>query len=414
MGWLSSLFFKGCHKQFTFCGSPVQFRGPGHKLTVSIVETSSSRTCVGEAKESGNAVPEPVKIHCLPGYVSALYLVEYPRRSSFLLLDCGSPSDGHRIRFYLERTLSSQQQATTMLSQEEVKEKRPVSDGEAKSSGAVKGSEGSARGFTLERNLHLAAISHCHIDHSGAAGFYSRHGVPVTWPERIEKTYLGYGGRVRQLVEVVVVSSISRRLGRVVYENLFESSRGLLGPYFEYPRRTNAAVLKDGDALPCGFDDWRAVWMPGHTAHMVGFYHQPSQIFYCADLFVKIKRGYFPPFVIHYEWAYRHTLERVRQLKVRCLLLPHGGVVDLTKGHEADPAAAWSRILDEVLANLERRMLKKNFVPVTMWHRVGFLVQTVVCREKKEEREAITPGDLEKCGEALPSSLEGGMAPIKT
>lgn len=317
---ISNFFLKGCHQQFQFCGTPAKFRGPGHHITASCLLTAA------------NPRMEKMLIHCIPGYVSTMFLIEYPEHSNFLLLDCGSPTDVHRIRFYMERVLLS------------------------------------SSPLELKKNLRLATISHCHIDHSGGAGQLYEEGVPVAWPSSMEGTYDGFCGRVHQLVEAIVISRLGSLMGRKVVENPFLSSAGFFGPYWAFPPFLSASTstsksrllrrneihpnmqvndyprakkvnqrsclgggtLKDIEHLPGEFSDWWVVQLAGHVSHMVGFYHVFSRTFYAADLLVLIKGAFFPPFRVDIPNAYRETLLRVRSLEVRCLLLPHGGIVDFT------------------------------------------------------------------------------------
>jgi glyoxylase-like metal-dependent hydrolase (beta-lactamase superfamily II) len=294
MGALSKLFFPPGPTAFKFAGHPAKFQGPSHII---------SSTCV--ATKTFN--DEPLKLHCIPGYASALYIVQYPARGHFVLLDCGSPTDAPRIKFYVEDVLSE-------------------SDGVP---------------YKLQEHLKLAVSSHCHIDHSGAARAYEELGVTIAEPAFMNVAYKGKGGRVAQLAESCMLLYVGKRNGRAV-EDPFHHSHGLLGPYWSYTA-SNPVVLRDGTPLPLGFDDWVAVHIPGHTDHMVGMYHVPSRSFYAADLMVRLRKGFFSPQPLHYEWAFTHTFDRLRDLDVACLLLPHSGVVDV-----AEVCGSWDNLIDEV------------------------------------------------------------------
>lgn len=298
MQYLRRLLLPGGAAHFKFVGSPAVFRGPGNLLSVTQVITSTFQG-------------EPIRIHCLPGYASALFLVEYPERHHFFLLDCGSPSDSPRIQFYMEEVLRH--------------------------------SIGSD-GITMKENLKLAVATHCHIDHTGAALAYHQLGIPVTRPLFLDVAYCGSRGRMEQLFEASLLMYVGSCNGRAL-ENPFVHSQGIVGPYWSctYPSKSN---LLDGSQLPCGFHDWVAVNIPGHTSHMVGIYHTPSRTFYASDLMVKLKKGLFPPRPVHFDWAYSHTLHRLRKLDVSCLLLAHGGVIDVK-----DQYGSWSHVIDEVAQN---------------------------------------------------------------
>lgn len=349
-------------------------------------------------------------IHCLPGYVSTMFLVQYPARGHLLLLDCGSPSDIHRVQYYIEKVLSSNKECGVHdQNASEWEGDAGDSAGVGSSPPSSSLSSGSTPPFTVEQHLKLAAISHCHIDHSGGASSYSQRGVPVVWPAGIEESYAGICGRWLQLLEARVIGHMSRRMGREVVENPFESSTGLLGPYWTFPADTHVGTLEDGDPLPCGFEDWQAIHIPGHVSHMVGFYHSLSRVFYAADLLVKIKNGFFPPFRLDMEAIYRATLIRIRNLEVRCLLLPHGGIVDLSEtGASSSSQMTWAEIVDDLLCKLEERQRNEGKMHAAMggkvlWKVANVANQKLCCGWKKgiEEKRTIAKSRNTK---ALPIS----------
>ncbi|KAH9579781.1 Metallo-beta-lactamase [Trypanosoma melophagium] len=282
---------------FKYIGSPAQFRGSGDAISASFVLT---RTVGGE----------PMKVHCISGYMSALYLIEYPKEEKMLLLDTGFPTDLERIRFYVEEVMNS----------DKVGKQR------------------------MEDKIHLAVSTHSHIDHAGASIGFERCGIPVAHPLDISEYYKGIKGSLRQLAEVSFVSFAAGRLGRQRYENVFLFSKGLLGPYWQMPSK--GPKLNDGTPLPYGFDDWLAIRCPGHTSHMICLYHPYSQLFYTSDMFVLIKKGVFPPFTVNSTLAYNRTLHRLRGLPVRCALLAHGGIIDVD-----DKCGSWNGLLDDVVHN---------------------------------------------------------------
>lgn len=295
MGTLSRLFFPPGPTAFRFAGHPAKYQGPGHIL---------SSTCVATKADGG----EPLRLHSIPGYASALHIVQYSQRRQFLLLDCGSPTDAPRVKFFIEHVLSER-------------------DGVA---------------YRLPEHLKLAVASHCHIDHCGAVRAYEELGISIAEPAYMDVAYKGWGGRVTQLMEAGMLLYIGQRGGRGP-EDPFNHSQGLLGPYWRYTT-AHPHVLHDGSPLPLGFDDWVAVHIPGHTDHMIGLYHRPSRTFYAADLMVRLRKGFFSPQPVHYEWAYLHTIDRLRSLDVACLLLAHGGAVDV-----AAQCGSWNALLDEVV-----------------------------------------------------------------
>ncbi|EKG05779.1 metallo-beta-lactamase superfamily, putative [Trypanosoma cruzi] len=290
---------------FTYIGSPARFRGSGNEISASFVLT---RTVDGG----------PMKIHCIPGYISALYLVEYPEQGKLLLLDSGFPSDLERVRFYVEEVMAA----------------------------------GKFKKQRISERLRLVVSTHSHIDHAGASKGYERCGIPVACPSGMEKCYRGVKGRIAQIYEAHLSQLVAARLGRKVREGSFLFSKGLLGPYWQMP--VGALRLDDGTPLPLGFHDWVAIKCPGHTSHMVCLYHSYSRIFYVSDMFVAIKKGFFPPLPIDFDWAYTRTLHRLRGLPTRCALLPHGGIIDV-----GDRCGSWNALIDEIVLHYELKA-KRN------------------------------------------------------
>ncbi|ORC90995.1 metallo-beta-lactamase superfamily [Trypanosoma theileri] len=282
---------------FKYIGSPAQFRGSGDAISASFVLTYT----VGG---------EPMKVHCIPGYISALYLIEYPKKEKMLLLDTGFPSDLERIRFYVEEVMNS----------DKVGKQR------------------------MEDKIQLAVCTHSHVDHAGASIGYERCGIPVAHPLNINEYYKGMKSSFRQLVEISLTFFAAGRLGRKKHENAFLFSKGLLGPYWQMPSK--GPKLDDGTPLPYGFDDWVAIRCPGHTSHMICLYHPHSQLFYISDMFVQTKKGFFPPFTVDSTLAYNRSLHRLRGLPVRCALLAHFGIIDVD-----DKCGSWNGLIDDVVYN---------------------------------------------------------------
>ncbi|KEG13037.1 metallo-beta-lactamase superfamily [Trypanosoma grayi] len=282
---------------FRYIGSPARFRGSGKDVSASFVLTRTLGS-------------EPMKIHCIPGYISALYLVEYPEREEILLLDSGFPSDLERVRFYIEEVLSDGKSAPKRM---------------------------------VER-LRLVVATHSHIDHAGASKGYEQCGIPVAYARGMEESYHNPRGHTKQLVETCLTQFMAGRLGRDKYENPFVFSNGLLGPYWQMP--TGPLRLDDGTPLPSGFNDWVGIKCPGHTSHMICLYHPYTQIFYAADMFVGIRKGFFPPVPIDSPRAYNYSLHRLRGLPTRCVLLAHGGIIDVN-----DRCGSWDAFLDDVVHN---------------------------------------------------------------
>ena len=145
--------------------------------------------------------------------------------------------------------------------------------------------------------------------------------------------------RLQEFIDYGLAMVVARRLGRS-FESVFIPLNGTLTPAGSRPLRS----LDDNTAVPF-FSDWTSIKIPGHTGHMIGTYHAHSQVFYAADLLVASNAGhrFLPPMPIDIDFAYDHTIHRLRHLPVRYALLAHGGAVNV------DDFGGWNAILDEVM-----------------------------------------------------------------
>lgn len=209
-------------------------------------------------------------IHSIDGYIQSIFLAAYPDR--VLLLDSGCQCDLPLIEKAIRKHL-----------------KRPIDQ------------------------LELAVASHTHPDHAGGAhALRRRHNTPVAAPSDINRWYSGPSGSLQHLIDIL--------LGHyVAWTQKYPFKR------LWYPKRlTYDHPLCCGDTLP-GFEDWKVMATPGHTAHDVVLYHEKSQTLYAADVILKVGRSYRLPFPVSMRKEMRESLEKLRPLKVSRLLMAHGG-----------------------------------------------------------------------------------------
>jgi glyoxylase-like metal-dependent hydrolase (beta-lactamase superfamily II) len=276
---------------FTFIGAPLYVGGDNGNVSCETIAVDAPVAAPGA---TAGAL---VAIHALSGFITALYVAEYRAApaapSTFLLLDGGIATDFDRVAFFTE----------TVLRQ------RPVG-----------GSFG------------LVVATHAHVDHVGSTGRWAAAGVPVTAPAGIDGYFDGAGGRWHHHVEQGLASTVAVALGRALERPMTHGVQPAVLPR-----------LTDGARLP-GFADWRAIHVPGHTAHMVALYHAATRTLYAADLIIGAQSSakFFAPAPVDIPFAYAATLARVRRLDVRWLLLAHGGVVETAR------VGGFGAVLDQV------------------------------------------------------------------
>lgn len=282
--------------KFRFAGSPVQMMGRGNDISVT--------TLLAPSTTQGK-----MRIHCLSGYISTLFLCEYcDHGGELLLLDTGMPRDIDRVRFFVEE----------VLGKEYKNEGHPCK---------------------MEAALKTVLSSHCHVDHVGAAWAYNDLGIDTAVADGFEAYYAGVGGRMQQAIDAGLSLLFAHRLGRAL-ENPLQPliAKRELNPHLR---------LRDGSAVP-NFPDWVAIACPGHTCHMNMFYHPELEVLYGADFFVAHKNEFRAPVPVDVDFAYDHTLHRLSKLPVRYVLLAHGGIVD------CEDVGGWTSILSDVGAHRQK------------------------------------------------------------
>lgn len=263
-----------------------------------------------------------MKLHCISGYISTLFLCEY---SSFggecLLLDTGMPTDFDRMRFYIENVLKPRG--------------GPTEDGETP--------------LRMEDVLKTVVSSHCHIDHVGAAWAYNDAGIKVATADGFERYYAGFGGRCQHAIDTALSLVFAHRLGRHL--------EWPIAPLRSTKQLDPNLRLRDGSRVP-SFSDWAVIACPGHTCHMNMLYHPELHLLYAADFFVAHKNEFRAPVPVDVDWAYESTLRRLSKLRVRYVALAHGGLID------CEDMGGWEQILREVAEHRlkEDRNLGMRFI----------------------------------------------------
>lgn len=217
-----------------------------------------------------------MKLHHLEGHIQTILLAEYPDK--LLLLDGCCRSDISIIKHFITDTL-----------------KRPFTD------------------------LTLVMVTHMHPDHAGAANTLRKiTGCKLAAANVSGQWYSGIDGKIMHLTDMLLAKWVAKRMDKT-HNKMWYSSK--LFPDYK---------LDDGEALP-GFPDWVAIETQGHTDRDLSLHHLPSNKVYIADLIVKVKNKYIPPFPVFYPNRYKNSLNKVFALNANSLILAHGGEVNLTE-----------------------------------------------------------------------------------
>lgn len=217
-----------------------------------------------------------MKIHQIPGHIQSIYLVEYTH--GLLLLDGCCRADIETLKHFITKELC-----------------RPISD------------------------LKLVVVTHMHPDHAGAA--HKLRGLTackIASAKTFRQWYRGINGRALHLLDIFLANWVAQRLGKPK-KNLWYSPH-LIADY----------QLEDGDALPY-FDEWVVITTPGHTDRDISLLHRPSNRMYVADLIVKVKNRFIPPFPVFHPNQYKASLHKVIGMQTNSLWLAHSGEVVLSE-----------------------------------------------------------------------------------
>jgi len=217
-----------------------------------------------------------MKLHHIEGYIQSIYLVEYTDK--FLLLDGCCRADIPVIQQFIELQLG--------------------------------------RKFS---ELALVVVTHMHPDHAGAAAkLRALTGCKIAVANVNGHWYTGIDGVLMLLTDVALAHWVAKRMGKPKKRLWYQT------------RFTPDFKLDDGDLLP-GFEEWQAHFTQGHTDRDLSLLHIPSQKIYIADLMVKVKGKYIPPFPVFYPNRYLASINKIKDLNVNALWLAHGGEIQLSE-----------------------------------------------------------------------------------
>ncbi len=214
------------------------------------------------------------KIHTIKGLIQSIYLVEYPDK--MLLLDGTCRCDVKTVNKFVTEKLNK----------------------------------------TMD-DIKLIVVTHMHPDHAGGASkFKKKYSIPITANPACNSWYTGANGLLQHKVDIslayYVVKEKERGFKNLAYKRFIP---------IDHP-------VRDNDTLP-GFEDWRVIETPGHTNHDINLYNEKLEMLYVADNILKIKNKYVPPFPIVYPDRMIATLGKISKLKVKTILMAHGGIATI-------------------------------------------------------------------------------------
>lgn len=213
-----------------------------------------------------------MQIHFIEGYIQQIYLVEYPDR--LLLLDGCTRADVDVVCDYIRNQLS-----------------RSLAD------------------------LKLIVVTHMHPDHAGGAHILRmRTGAKVATAKIDGHWYSGIDGILMHWSDIFLALWVAGRKNKA-RKNLWYN-RKLQADYY----------LCDKAYLP-EFPQWQVLHTPGHTDRDLSLYNQTTQQLYVADLFVRVRGQFIPPYPVFYPNRYRHSLQRIQQIKPAHIILAHQGEI---------------------------------------------------------------------------------------
>lgn len=216
-----------------------------------------------------------MQIHQIQGYIQTIYFAVYDDK--VLLLDGCCKADINRIERFITQELN-----------------RPI------------------------EQLKAVVVTHMHPDHAGAANaLKKRFGCKIVSGFAEGEWYSGIDGWLMYISDILLTHWVANRL---------KKKKKLIW----YSRKLNADfLLKNNDVVP-GFEDWQVIETQGHTDRDISLFHVPTRKVYVADLAVKVRNKFIPPFPVFYPNRYRKSLERIEQLKPSSVMLAHGGEVTVS------------------------------------------------------------------------------------
>jgi glyoxylase-like metal-dependent hydrolase (beta-lactamase superfamily II) len=161
------------------------------------------------------------------------------------------------------------------------------------------------------RHVTHILLTHIHLDHAGAAGWFARQGAQI---------YVHPVGAPHMLNPEKLIASATRIYG--------ERMESLWGEFLPVPR-DKLTVLKDGDTVQVEDLTFRAIDTPGHAEHHYAY--MLDDICFSGDVGGVRIPGYqylrvpMPPPELHLE-RWHESIARLRREKFRYIAPTHFGI----------------------------------------------------------------------------------------
>lgn len=216
-----------------------------------------------------------------------------------------------------------------------------------------------------ERKLDFIFLSHSHYDHVLGAPYVLRY-----YPE----TTVVAGEYAAKIFAKPTARAIMRDLDRK-----YADTCGV-GKYEDLIDKLKVDVtVNDGDTVRCGDMTFTIVSLPGHTKDSIGFYLQERKLLLGSETLGVYfgNNTYLPFFLVGYQMSL-DSFEKVKQMDIDFMLLPHYGVVDKEETKRFLTNAEWTfrdtaaKIVElykaggteeEALAYYKERFYKENVIP---------------------------------------------------
>lgn len=204
-------------------------------------------------------------------------------------------------------------------------------------------------------DLKLVILTHAHPDHSGGARlFQKKYNIKIAGPENINEWYAGLSGLLTYWIDLLLTYMVAMRKSGKFKNIIFSRKQNL-----DYK-------LRDLDLIP-GFEDWKVLSAPGHTAVDLTIYNETENKAYIADNLVGTGKKIFRPYPLSFPEKYKKSLQRYIDLDIKTFMLAHYGEVEVSKEHlesliKSTPQVARNHrnTLPTIFKHLFKAMLKKK------------------------------------------------------